>query len=385
VLKDAAMTFKKPLKFEFIYEDLKERILMNEFEDSEKLPAESVLTETYKCSRPTLQKALRKLISEDLVYTIQGSGTFIRAHSFTQPVQQSSTRVQGQSLYGLIFPNLGPGYIFKSITDYIAQNISEMNYSLIWGGYISPTAMNLKQQIKNICSNYIDLGLKGVFFSPFEYNEYSAEANRYIVETLSAAGIPIVLVDADITDYPLRSSYDLVSLDHVQAGYNITKHMLRKGLKKILFLSLPYSKNSYKLRLMGFHEALLEHGITPAEDWLVTFKPDHTEEVAEMMEKHRPDGIICLIDRAAVNLINTLRKLGVSVPGDLLVGSFDDLGYLFDMSISTIRQPLEEISRVAVQMMQEREFDLRAPVKSVVLSGTFIEGISTDPDSTIQL
>jgi DNA-binding LacI/PurR family transcriptional regulator len=380
------MTGKKRLKFEFIYDDLKKRILMNEFEDAEKLPAENMLTATYKCSRPTLQKALRKLVSEDLVYTIQGSGTYINQNKFQTPqIHPTDPWVQGQHLYGLIFPNLGPGFIFKSITDSIAQIISEMNYSLIWGGYISPTAISLKRQIKNICSSYIDLGLKGVFFSPFEYNEYSSEANAYIVNTLSHAGIPIVLVDADITQYPMRSKFDLISLDHVQAGYTITKHLLSKGLKKILFLSLPYSKNSYKLRLMGFHEALLEHGITPTEDLLVTFKPDHIDEVSEMMEKHHPDGIICLIDRAAVNLVNTLRKLGVSVPRDILIGSFDDLGYLFDMSITTIRQPLEEISKVAVQMMQEREKDLSAPVRSVVLGGELIEGISTNPDSKINL
>ncbi len=380
------MNLKRPLKFESIYEDLKEQILNNAFDNSERLPSENILINTYECSRPTLQKALRKLIGDDIVYTVQGSGTFINKNRIQQhPSEEESPQLQRQSLYGLLFPNLGEGYIFKPITDSIAQIISNMNYSLIWGGYISPNAPNFKQQIVNICTNYINLGLKGVFFSPFEYNKQAKEVNSYIVNALSQAGIPIILVDSDILEFPRQSNYDIVSLNHVQAGYKITSHLISKGLKRILFLSLPYSKNTCKLRQMGFHEALLDNGIIPDKDWLVVVNPENEVEVAKMLEQHNPDGIIGLIDRASVNLINTLRKLGVSVPQDLLIGGFDDLGYLFDMSISTIRQPLEDISKIAVQMMRDRENDPTIPARDIVLGGELITGISTERTSNISL
>ena len=132
---------------------------------------------------------------------------------------------------------------------------------------------------------------------------------------------------------------------------------------------------------MGFHEALLDYGISPQKDWLVTLNPENEDEVREMLEKHKPDGIIGLIDRAAVNLINTLKRLNISVPQDLLIGGFDDLGYLFDMSISTIRQPLEEISSVAVQLMHDRENNPLTPPRIIVLSGELIIGKSTDSTS----
>ncbi len=375
------MIVKKPLKFEFIYEDLKERILMNEFEDSDKLPPENILTETYNCSRPTLQKALRMLIRDNLVSTIQGSGTFINKEPKPEEKQEEAEvpPLQGQSLYGLIFPNLGPGFIFKTITDSIAEMISHMNASLVWGGFISPTASNLRQQIKNICQNYIDLGMKGVFFSPFEYTDYAREANEYIVDTLSGAGIPIVLVDADVAQFPNRSAFDLVSLDHLHAGYTIASHMLEKGLKKLIFINLPYSKDSWKYRKMGFYEAMHDHGITPEAAWFLEGKPEHLEEVKKIIQEHKPDGIVTLIDRAAVSLISSLKQLGIRVPQDILVGSFDDLGYLFDMSISTIRQPLEEIGKAAVRVMLEREAYPNALPQSIILRGELIKGISTDP------
>ncbi len=369
---------KKPLKFESVYDEIKAQILSDSYENSDKLPSESILTATYNCSRPTLQKALRKLISENYVYTVQGSGTYINKNRILRNQNIENTQSQRQSLYGLIFPNLGEGYIFKPITDKIAQIISHMNCSLIWGGYISPSETNFKQHIVNICANYIELDLRGVFFSPFEYNDQAKEINQYIVNTLSQAGIPIILVDSDIVEFPKRSKYDIVSLNHTQAGYKITSHLLSKGLKKILFVTLPYSKDTCKLRLMGFHEALLDYGISPQKDWLVTLNPENEDEVREMLEKHKPDGIIGLIDRAAVNLINTLKRLNISVPQDLLIGGFDDLGYLFDMSISTIRQPLEEISSVAVQLMHDRENNPLTPPRIIVLSGELIIGKSTD-------
>ncbi len=377
------MDIKKPLKFEFIYEDLKERILMNEFEVSEKLPPENLLTETYKCSRPTLQKSLRMLIKDGLVSTIQGSGTFINKEKGTGDTPQEITvsNIQGQSLYGLIFPNLGPGFIFKTITDSIAETISHMNASLVWGGFISPTALNLRQQIKNICQTYIDLGMKGVFFSPFEYTDYANEANKYIVDTLTKAGIPIVLVDADVIPFPGRSAFDLVSLDHLHAGYTIADHMLAQGLKKIVFINLPYSKDSWKYRKMGFYEAMHDHGVTPQPEWFLSGKPEHIDEVKEILRVHKPDGIVALIDRAAVSLISSLKQLGIRVPQDMLVGSFDDLGYLFDMSISTIRQPLTEIGKAAVRVMIERELHPNNPPQTITLRGELIKGISTNANT----
>ncbi|MGX7131320.1 GntR family transcriptional regulator [Enterococcus songbeiensis] len=60
-----------------IYEDLKRRILMGEFDKYQILPVEKSLEAKYKVSRNTIRKAIRQLNSEGLVYSKLGSANIV--------------------------------------------------------------------------------------------------------------------------------------------------------------------------------------------------------------------------------------------------------------------------------------------------------------------
>lgn len=60
--------------YEFIYKDLKQKIEHNEFDYQELLPSENMLIQTYNCSRNTLRRAIRFLVMDGYVQTIQGKG-----------------------------------------------------------------------------------------------------------------------------------------------------------------------------------------------------------------------------------------------------------------------------------------------------------------------
>ncbi len=62
-------------------------------------------------------------------------------------------------------------------------------------------------------------GARGVFFAPFEHLENCAQVNQRLLDSLQQSGIPVVLLDRDITRFPMRSNHDLIALDNVQAGF----------------------------------------------------------------------------------------------------------------------------------------------------------------------
>ena len=68
------MTSSKYLR---IYEYLKNKILLNEFEKDKKLPSENELTSLFNVSRNTVRRAIDMLASQGLVSSVHGKGVFV--------------------------------------------------------------------------------------------------------------------------------------------------------------------------------------------------------------------------------------------------------------------------------------------------------------------
>lgn len=65
-------------KYRTIYNDLKQRILSRELRPGVPLPTQEELADEYQVNRLTLKKALDMLVHDGIIYSVQGSGTYIR-------------------------------------------------------------------------------------------------------------------------------------------------------------------------------------------------------------------------------------------------------------------------------------------------------------------
>jgi DNA-binding LacI/PurR family transcriptional regulator len=82
-----------------------------------------------------------------------------------------------------------------------------------------------------------------------------------------------------------------------------------------------------------------------------------------------PDAIFCHNDEMALGAYRSLRLLGVRVPDEVaLVGcdGIEDTEYL-EVPLTTLRQPLEEMCRLACEFLQRRMAQPDIPVQSAVL------------------
>ncbi len=68
----------RPHLAERVYDAIYERIMRGEYNPNEKLPSEKDLSMQFGVSRPVLRTALERLREENLVYTRQGAGNFVR-------------------------------------------------------------------------------------------------------------------------------------------------------------------------------------------------------------------------------------------------------------------------------------------------------------------
>jgi DNA-binding LacI/PurR family transcriptional regulator len=357
-------------KARVIYQDLLTRIVQGDLSGKTSLPTETVLAEQYHCSRPTLRKALNELKQTGCITSVRGSGAYIKARP-DDPAAQSG------SLFGLIFPNLGQGYFFAPLCNQLTQYASLRGDSVVWSGYVSPCSETLKFDIIQICERYIAQKIAGIFFAPFEYHNKGDLINRELISLISNAGIPIVLIDANVDAYPAVNEYDLVSLDHTQAAYILTRHLVEQGYRRIVFLSQPNSHHTIKLRLMGSHEALLDYGLLPEP--LTEINVNSAEEVSRFLAEKRPDAVICSNDITAMSFINTLEKLRIRVPDGIAVAGFDHLSgaMSFSRPITSIEQPIASISQTALELMTSRIANPKRPALNITFPGTLVVEATT--------
>ena len=86
-----------------------------------------------------------------------------------------------------------------------------------------------------------------------------------------------------------------------------------------------------------------------------------------------PTAIFSATDLQAIGVIMAARQLGLKVPGDLAVMGFDDLDMAEVMELTTIRQPLDESGRVAVELLLGRLDNPDRSLQHVHLPLTVVE------------
>ena len=78
--------------------------------------------------------------------------------------------------------------------------------------------------------------------------------------------------------------------------------------------------------------------------------------------------------------MNTLRRLGKNVPGDILITGVDDVQVAATSTppLTTVHQPCKEIARTAVAAMLQRLRDPSLPPRQILLDAELIVRASTE-------
>ena len=343
-------------KHEQVRQTLADAIASGQYEPGQRLPSESELVKTFGASRPTVNRALRELQLAGIIERRAGSGSYVRgdaaARGFT---------------FGLLIPELGRTEIFEPICRGMAEAQHSSHHVLLWGSSLGDEA-NLEQQASQACRQLVAKKVSGVFFAPLELTPQKDTINRGIAEVLDRARIPVVLLDRDLVPYPERSRYDLVGIDNRRAGYVITSHLLRSGCSRIVFLHRPGSAPTVDARIAGYREAMAQ--AHTAQLHVCRIEPDDQKEVKEILDRLRPEGIVCANDYTAAKLLKTLNDLGKSVPDEVRMAGIDDVKYasLLSVPLTTIHQPCADMGAIAVSTMLERLRHPKLPGRDILLN-----------------
>jgi LacI family transcriptional regulator len=342
---------------------LQTEIAAGRYGEGARLPSEIQLVKQFTVSRPTVARALRDLEAQGLIDRRAGSGTYVRSNA---------QRSIGSRILGLLVPGLASTEIFQIICGEIASLARVNEYGLLWGGSTNPrvdTDASLKHA-EELCKQFIEREVSGVFFAPAELLPGQEQANSKLAESLREAGIPVVLIDRDLLDFPRRSDFDLVGIDNVTGGYMLAEHLVKMGCHKILFVARPFSAATVDARIAGVREALVRNHLDPTADWVRKGDPADLKFVRSLLAGGHADAVICANDDTAAVLVRALESQGVRAPRDIRVAGFDDVKYatLVSVPLTTIHQPCRDIAVIAFRTMMERLAEPTLPARSIALT-----------------
>jgi GntR family transcriptional regulator, arabinose operon transcriptional repressor len=339
----ASTPLKQAPMHRVIYDALLAEIQQGQYRSGDRLPSELELCKRFQSSRITVAKAINSLQHEGLVVRRAGSGSYVQ---LTAPVASHQ--------FGLLIPELGSTEIFEPICQGIMQSPQAKSHSLIWG-HTSHKSSSKEEAALSLCRQFIEQKVSGVFFAPLEFVDEKDSINHQLVAELRQAGIPIVLLDRCYYPYPMRSNLDRVGIDNHRASFVVTQHLWNQGARRIVFVARRRSASTMVERLSGYQFALGECGSEFPPRALFGDIED-SEFVRELVEEVEPDGVVCGNDLTAAHLMRALIGLGVRVPDQIRLVSFDDVSYakFLPVPLTTIHQNCPQIGELAMELMLDR-------------------------------
>jgi GntR family transcriptional regulator of arabinose operon len=352
---------EKLSKYREIITYFENAIAQGKYRDGERLPSESEIVRQFRLSRPTVSRAMREMQINGLVERKAGSGSYVR----------KSVPATKQLTFGVLIPNLGEMEIFDGICSQISREGQRRGCDLLWARVFSDKD---PLQAERVCEPYLRKPVNGVFFAPLELNAGMHQINARIAAILDDAGIPVVLLDRDVTSFPQRSKHDLVGIDNYSVGFNLCRHLIEIGCKSICFIAHPLSAATVDARAAGVLGAHLATGLQPSRGWNEHIDPTDPQQVEVVLKKSSPDGIICANDKTAAELMQSLLKLNVKVPKDISVVGIDDVRYarLLHPALTTVHQPCELIGTVAMEAMMDRMTHPGLPPRHIMLGAEMV-------------
>ena len=353
-------------KTQEIYEFLKQEIESGAYKMGELLPTDLQISEKFKTSRPTVAKAVQRLVDENVLARKAGFGTYLK----NKPQVGSS---DDKITLGLLIPSLGETEIFEPICGQIASLADSYNFNLLWGN----TGSSLDKRAEaaeQLAHKYIKEAVDGVFFTPIELHQDAEVINARILELFKNAHIPVTLLDRDVVQAPLKSEYDLIGINNIEAGYLIGSHLVEKKCRSIAFITRPHIASTVHMRLMGLREAILQAGLPHNSVEELIVEEDIDNLARQISSEKRFDALAIYNDAAAAELSIALDQLGVNIPQDIKICAFDDVKYakLLKTPLTTYRQPCRDIGATAVEIMISRIKNPSLSARKVLLHGELI-------------
>jgi LacI family transcriptional regulator len=280
---------------------------------------------------PRVSPATRKKIQD-----------IIDKHDFSPDLQARALAFRRSFLVAMIYDNPSPQYVVNMQRG-ILDTLEDTNFQLV----VRPVDRNDPRFFDKLRQFIEEQRLFGAILPP------SVSEDDRVAELLQEMNCPYVRIASVILDMPARM---VVTCDS-EGGAAAARYIAELGHTRIGHIrGLSAFKSSHE-RLRGFREGLVEAGLQLDENLVVeagyTFDSGHEVALELLKREDRPTAVFVGNDEMALGLYQAAKDLGLKVPDDISVVSFDDtpIAARVEPAMTSVRLPIRDMGRRAAQLL----------------------------------
>lgn len=304
-----------------------------------------VINGTRFVSEDTKQKVLRAM--DELNYRINFVARSLRSRksyviAFLAPILASETS----------------NHFFMSVAAGIQSVLKQNQYHLMLSDSHEEEEFE-QEEIRMLGSQMID----GLIMAPSSRDrDYEQLFGDY----------PVVYVDR----VPNNSDRDSVVVDNRTVSKDAVEMLIRKGHKRIAYLSGPNTLTTKEERFAGYLEALAEAGLAAEEELVCTGEVslDSGYKLTESLLAHKPTAIFATDNVMAMGAMFYMQENQVKVPDQIAVVAYDEFQWtrVTTPPLTVVEQPAFDLGVKAAEVMLERIDNADAPLSQHRLSAKLI-------------
>jgi len=241
---------------------------------------------------------------------------------------------------GLIIPSIADPF-FASCAE-AAQVIARTHDSLL---IVTTTHNEPEAEIESV-KVLMQHQTDGLIIAPSDTD------NSALRSLLARASVPVVALDRPLP----HSSIPFVVADNFAGANLATQHLIGHGYRRIACMTGEKTLYTIRERVSGYRQAVESAGLPVILDDSISDYPSVERAIRTLLGAAKPpDAIFTLKNSITISAFEAMQKLGVVIPGSMALLGYDDfeLAETVRPSITVVRQPIEEIGRMAAEILFE--------------------------------
>lgn len=277
-------------------------------------------------------------------------------------------RTRTTKFFGLLLPTITNPFHARIVVA-IEERAFGMGYDVILAH-----SLGLVEREDACLERFVSRGVEGVFLAPVYRLAAESRGCRLLLERQ----IPTVIL-GPVAQF--CQTFPNVETDDLHGSYELTRHLLELGHRRILFLAGPTGSPVARERLEGYRRALRDAEIE-VDDRLILVAGSTTDDGTQagqqlLAEPTDATAIQAVNDQVAVGCAHVLLAHGIRIPADLSLGGFGNIamGEHFRVPLTTVHQSKFKLGQAAMDAMMalkqgQRPDTTRLPTRLIVREST---------------
>jgi DNA-binding LacI/PurR family transcriptional regulator len=341
-----------------LIEQLRWLIASGELETGQQLPPIRELAAQLGIHMHTVRIAYQRLEEDGLVSIHRRRGTIVQEFKPLE-MAQSGSKTPTFSI-GVLLPN--PNVVYESMILGI-NDVTQRNHLLPLFSFTGDNPFFADRVVSQMVAKQVD-GFIVVATGMMQIFEDASRLKDFP---------PIVFVDApDMPGY-------CVLCNTTEAGFLSTQHLIEHGHTEVGMITAPLDWPNVAECYQGYRQALAENDILLNPEWVVEMEDFFVESgyeagMALFGRGERPKAVFVAADSLAVGVCKALSELGLSIPEDVALTSYNDSPFaeMTHPGLTSSTFPAYQIGVAAAEMLYEAISGREVSKKQVVLESSLV-------------